>query len=283
LRTERYGAMDDININSTTSRAANGDLVTTYHIKPNGASHELQELITNLMHDVVMDMGKVTLANLGYLHINTLMYNKQTGSLNLKVFFDPHYCARVVNNPANGNKEIAVVEPLTMFENYLYVGNIYGAITSEKILAPKSKAVKDSRNMASMIVKDNGKLVETSALVLNCSLPITLAAALNISLQDPNFNVSCSTVGRGSKKASKQIIVTSANAEVPVSVDISCTEGYNAGYDPADAANYLVMLRDRVTRANENAEKLKRDVQKKAKKNSDKSSKKGNKGFNKYS
>lgn len=270
-------------INTVTTVNKNDVTVQEISIPPNGTSHDLQERITLLMHDIVLLRGKATLANLGYLGINTLLYNKERGTLDLKVYFDAHYATRVRKSDVNSSREIVLVEPLTMFEGYLYSGDIHQVVSYEKILAPKSKAVRDEVGMVSMQVKDGAKLVETNALVLNCSLPLTLAAVFDINLNDPDFDIACTTVGKGGKSATK-CIVTSANAaEVPVEVKIRYSSEYEQGYNPDDAEAYLVALNDKIERAASNQAKLKRDVKKKADKREGKMARKSSAGFNKYS
>lgn len=261
-----------------------GVLVSEMRFPPNGTTHDLQLLITGLMHNRVVDVAKFTLAEIGYLHLNTLTYNKENGQLYLKVYFDVHYAARPVRNETNSKMDLVPIAELNVFKNYLFVGDIRDCVTLEKIMAPKTKAVVDELERASLQFKeDSSKIVETDALVLHCSLPIAMAAAMDYSLADPCFNVSCETVGKGGKNAVKSIVTTSNNAEVPVSVTISHTHDDEGRYDPEDAEPYLTALMDRLQRAEQNRNKLKQSVRKTAKKNDKKQSKKKNKAFNKYS
>lgn len=250
---------------------------------PNGTTHDLQQAVTKLMHQVVMAEGKITLAELGYLHINTLTYNKETGLLHFRVYFDVHYAARVVQSEVNAKRELRPVRELSVFENYLYVGSLTSAITYERILAPKTKSVEDEFGRPALRFKeDSSKIVETDALVLNCSLPIVMAAILNTSLTDPYFDVKCETVGKGGKNAIKSIVTTSNDAEVPVSVTVTY-DSTDDNYDPEEAKPYLIGLMDRLQLASHNREKLKQSVRKTAKKNGEKRDKQKSKGFNKYS
>lgn len=270
-------------VTTTVDDYGNGP-VTEYRIPPNGRTHDLQKKITQLLHRVIMNDGRVTLANLGYLGINTLMYNKNTGEIRLRIYFDSHYACRVITNSANNQRRVVPVEPLLAFENYLFVGNIEDVITYEKVLAPRSKVKADEVGMSTMVVKDQGKLTETNAMVLNCNLAITMAAAFDIPLDDPAFKVRCDTVGKPGKNAAKSIVTTAYSDEVPLSVIVRCSpdKDESEGYDPDMAVPYLVALNEKTANAARNQEKLKRDVKKKAKKNGAKADKKQNASFNKY-
>lgn len=273
-----------LQMTTATTVADSGIAVDKVTFPPNGTSHDLQRKVTDLMHRLVLDAGKFTLAELGYLHINTLTYDKEKGQLYFKVFFDVHYAARVVQSETNAQRRIVPVGELEVFKNYLYVGNLLDVITYERIMAPKTKNAEDEIGRSALKFKeDSSKIVETDALVLNCSLPVVMAAALDVSLTDPEFNVSCETVGKGGKNAVKSIVTTSNNAEVPVSVTVTYSHGSQEPYDPDDAEPYLIGLMDRLQQAAQNRDKLKQSVRKKAKKNGEKQAKQKNKGFNKYS
>ena len=58
-------------------------IINTVEYAPNGTDHRLQRRITELMDSLVQAEGKFTLAELGYLHINTAMYDKETGKVQL--------------------------------------------------------------------------------------------------------------------------------------------------------------------------------------------------------
>ncbi|MCM1295165.1 MAG: hypothetical protein NC311_06460 [Muribaculaceae bacterium] len=273
-----------IRMETATTVAESGVMIDKITFPPNGTSHDLQRKVTDLMHQIVTEYGQFTLAELGYLHINTLTYDKEKGQLYFKVYFDVHHAARVQQSDVNASRKLVPVAELNVFQGYLFIGNLLDAITYERILAPKAKSVEDELGRAALKFKeDSSKIVETDALVLNCSLPVVMAAALGISLTDPEFKVSCETVGKGGKNAVKSIVATSNSSEVPVSVTVTHTHGDTTPYDPDDAEPYLIGLMDRLQKASQNQTKLKQSVRKKAKKNGEKNSRQKNKGFNKYS
>jgi len=252
---------------------------------PNGTSHALQRKISEFMHELVKSVGKFTLSELGYLHINTLTYNQETGALNLRIYFDIRLAARAVQSTTNKSKMIVPVQELEIFKDYFYVGKLQDVVTYEKIMAPKTKVVEDEMHRASLQFKDSNKYIETDVLVLNCNLAITMAAIHDISLTDQEFTVRCSTVGKGGKNAVKSIITTANMKEVPVSVTIvhNANSGGINGYEPDDAISYLTALQEEQYRIAKNRDKVQQKVRKDAKDKKKSVESKNSKGFNKYS
>lgn len=266
---------------STTTMVGN-QLVDQFKYKPNGADHELQEAITNLMHQLVLSEGKFTLAELGYLHINTLTADRVTGETHLRIYFDARLASRVIKSATNTSKRIVPVAELQVFRNYLYVGDLTKAVTFEKIVAPKVKVVKDEVNRASLMIKDGKRGDdELAVLVLNCNLAITMAAIHDISLTDPCYAVKCTTAGNG--QTAEKSIITATNREVPLAVIVtrSNSQVYD-GYDCADAVPYLMSVQKKVAEASKNRDKLQEKVRKDAKKKKNKRDQAGNSMFNKY-
>lgn len=255
--------------------------VTQINYPPNGTDHTLQKRITDLMDTIVSQTAKFTLAELGYLHINTLTYNKIQGTINLRVYFDVHYAARAKVSETSQKREIVPVEELKVFEGYLYVGNLTDAITYERVMAPPTKAMEDELHRASLRIKDSSKYVETDALVLNCNLPITMAAAHNHSLTDPEFRVQYATMGKGGKKAERTIITSANMDDVPLSVTVNMSASGYTGYNPDDAIPYLTMLLENTRRMTKNRDKIRDRVKKDAKKGK-KARNKQYEGFNEY-
>ena len=262
-----------------------GRVVNSIEYEPNGTDHRLQRRITELLDRIAQNEGKWTLAEMGYLHMNTVNYNAETGAVNLKVYFDVHYACRVKPDNVNGKKQLVPVNELNAFEKYLFVGPLTNAVSIEKIMAPKSKMVEDGQGRAAIRFKDDAKLVETTALVLNCNLPITMAALHDINLMDPQFQVKCTTVGRGGATKEKTIITSGKNRIIPVRVTVTAgqvvdDDGNPVGYDPSECQAYLLALREKQVRAAKNKEKIAnkaRDKAGKAKREHQ------SKGFLKYS
>ena len=263
-------------------------IVNSIEYAPNGTDHRLQRRITELLDSIAKENKQWTLAELGYLHINTLLFDQETGQVQLKIYFDVHYAARLVSSKVNGKKELTPVDELNAFEKYLFVGPLTRAVTFEKIMAPKSKMIEDEKKRASLRFKDDAKLVETDCLVLNCDLPITMAAMHDISLMDPQFKVSCSTVGAGGKDKKKTIITSGAKRYVPLRVTVTAGnvidgDGEPAGYDPEEAVPYLKASRERVQKANQNRDKLAEKARDKAEKHKNAGIVRNRKAFNKFS
>lgn len=274
-----------LNIETSTGVSENGAIVKKISFPPNGTTHDLQRKITELLDRIVRQAGMFTLAELGYLHINTLTYDKESGQIYLKIYFDANYTIRFEQSRVNTTRDFVPVQELAVFRNYLFVGNLKDVVTVETIMAPKHKNIINEFGHPSIQFKENSsKVEETHAAVLNCNLPITMAAMLDIPLDDPEFRVSCDTVGKGGKNAVKSIVTTSNNSEVPVAVTITCSQDCeDDAYDPNIAESYLIDLRERLMAANQNREKLKQSVRKTAKKNGKKRDKHNNAAFYKYS
>lgn len=270
---------------ATTTVKMNSEGNPVQHITyaPNGTSHALQRKISERMHELVKMEGKFTLAELGYLHINTLTYDQSTGALNLRIYFDIRMAARAVQSPTNKSKVIVPVKELEVFKNHFYVGNLKDVVTYEKIMAPKTRVVEDELHRASLEFKDSNKYVETDALVLNCNLAIAMASAHDISLSDDEFIVRCSTVGKGGKNAVKSIITTANMKEVPVGVTVVHDPNVKLGYDPDDAVSYLTAMQEEQRQIAKNRDKIQQKVRKDAKDKKKSNAAKSSKGFNKYS
>lgn len=242
--------------------------VTVVEYAPNGVDHRLQRRITELMDRIVQQEHKFTLAQLGYLHINTLMCDKETSTAQLRIYFDVHYAARAVKSQINGKKELRPVQELNVFEKYLFVGPLENAITFETIMAPKTKMVEDEMERASIKFKDDAKFVETEVVCLHCNLPITMAALHDISIMDPKFTVQGFTVGAGKKNVKKSIIASGAKSEVPMRLKVACSqEGWESThYDPEEARTFLMALKEKNATAAKNQDKLAKKAVTKAEK-----------------
>jgi len=265
-----------------------GTLIQEYEYGPGIEGATFAAQVSNLMHQIVKTVGKFTLAEMGYLHINTLTYDQTTRSLHLRVYFDARLAARVRTARTSKTREICPIDELNVFKNFMFVGDLTDVVTYEKIVAPKYKIIEqDELGRPAIQFKDTTKFEETNALVLNCNLALTAAASHNFALLDPEFNVACKTIGKSSKSAEKSIITTAGMKEIPVIITIvgSAETGdeEESGYDPADAIPYLQMVRERAAIAAHNQGKLEKKVRDKAKAASKKQQKKANAGFNKYS
>lgn len=265
-----------------------GTLVQQYEYGPGIEGATFASQVSNLMHQIVKTIGKFTLAELGYLHINTLTYDQTTRALHLRVYFDARLAARVKTSTTSKTRTIHPIAELNAFKNFMFVGELEDVVTYEKIVAPKYRIIeKDELGRPSIQFKDNNKFEETNALVLNCNLALTAAASHNLGLLDPEFDVSCKTIGKSSKSAAKSIITTAGMKEIPVIVTITGSaidEGdEESGYDPMDAIPYLQMIRERSANAAHNQSKLEKKVRDKAKAASKKQKKKASAGFDKYS
>lgn len=256
-----------------------------YDYKPNGVDHELQNLITDLLHRRIMEDGRITLAELGYLHMNTLMLNQATQCVELKIFFDSRFVCRKIKDPKVGKEVIRIVDEMNIFKNYLFVGDVQESITIEKILGPKTEVVEDEMGRASIKFKKGNKQVETIAAVLNCSFPIAMAAAHDVNLYGQDFRVHIEPVAKGSDHIANSIVISASNKIIPIAVHVSYvarTEVTSENrYDPQLAVLYLDELIEKLSHAEEVRVKTAEKVQKKGKK-AKKDAKRNAKGFSNF-
>lgn len=263
--------------------AMDGDVpVSTVVFNPNGTDHILQREITKLMHRVTLESGQATLANMGYYHVNTLTYQKSTNQLMLRVFFDARLALYPKKSEVNGNTEWFVSDMLNTFRGYLISDNARACCSIEKAMMPKSEIVEDENGRPSLRILDSSKLKEADVLVLNCSLPMTIAAILDVSLTDPLFGIRCTTVGKGSGKAETSIITGMRDIEVPVQTTVTFSDS-PAPYDPEEYDLYMTMLSEKIRNGKRNRSKLKEKVRDKAKEVRKKETKAQEKTFNRYS
>ena len=254
-----------------------------YEYPPIGQSTDIQDLITMLMHECVLRHGAMTLAEIGYLNMNSLMYNRKRGSIDLKVYFDPRFCMVPVKNTTGSSDKIRPRDQLRCFEGYLYVGNLNDCISFEKIRVPKTEVIDDELGLKALRIKNMDKSEEKAVAVLHCNLPIAIAAAMNISLSDPQYSIKCSTVA-GTK--SKNIIMVGDSEDIPVALKvIRGTTCADLAYDPDEIDDYLEMKSSKQVDQREKHEEIAEKIKKKAKDQKKKAEKErpDYKNFAKYS
>ena len=226
----------------------------------------IQKAMTTFIHDRVMEVGKFTMAELGYLHACSLTGDKKTGAIDLCVYFDAALATRKVVNPVNGKTMYRPVNELNIFANYLFTGDIMKCVTLENMLTPRVAGNTDRAGRMAISISDKKKTDYRAVLVLHCNVALTVASILGINLLDPNFTVRCKTIQP--KNVSPDDIVTDEqNTTVPVGVYVTWNGANESNwFDPADAEAY-VALQNASTSERKDLEK---DFQKKLKKKSEK-------------
>lgn len=264
----------------------NNAAISTYRFRPNGADHEFQQLVTNLLHQIVMDDERVTLGELGYLHQNTLMLNQDTQCPELRIYFDARFVYRKAMNPTIGREDLIVVDEMSIFKDWLFVGHPQGVFTIEKILAPKTELFEDELGRTSLRIKKGNRQVETVAAIMRCNASIAIAAALNINLGDPNFKIQFNPVAKGSNSAVDSIVVSASNRMVPVAFTVthSARTSVTADncYDPDLAVPYLMEIAEAVQNSEASRSDMIKKVRSDGKKNKRKNQQKVHKGFGKF-
>ena len=229
--------------------------------RPGVNDHELQQKVTLLMHKLVK--GTCTLANMGYLHMNTLGYNPKTGNVQMRVYFDARLATRVNGNSVTSKTERCVIEPFKRFQNYLFVGNPNQVFTYEEIAAPKVKIVTDEAGNPSIKINDE-KFEKIPVAIMHCNVPIAMSAIHDHSVLDPELMIRYDSVGN-SKKHPAQNVIQSGNAdEFPVVVNIAVPNN-DLSYDPTEAVAFLRMVMEARREAGTNRRKLEEKISAKAK------------------
>lgn len=197
----------------------------------------IQKAMTAFIHDRVMEVGKFTMAELGYLHACSLTGDKKTGAIDLCVYFDAALATRKVVNPVNGKTMYRPVNELNIFANYLFTGDIMNCVTMENMMTPRVTGNTDRAGRVAISISDKKKTDYRAVLVLHCNVALTVAAILGINLLDPNFTVRCKTI---QQESPDDIVTDEQNTTVPVGVYVTWNGANDSNwYDPADAETYV--------------------------------------------
>ena len=251
--------------------------VRRYQFEPMGVNHELQELITDLMHKIVLREGKYTLAEMGYLHMSSVAFVND--HVEVKVFFAPEL-STATGSLVNGK---ATAEPnpiLNVFKNYLFVGSLDANVSFSNMRVPKYYIDRDERDQLAIRIKDkkNKNADDTEVMVLYCNLDLILAAYYDANLLDPDFNVSCETIGNSSKNNEETpgiMISMGASQEFPVRV-MATIPVASDGYETTDAIPYLIGK----MQAKKEAKKTKKELARKVSNSAEEMVKKNDKKLN---
>lgn len=234
-----------------------GASIQQYVFGPVGSDNTLQKMITHFLHNRICADGQYTLAELGYLHMNTISYVED--HVEVKIYFHPGL-ATDKHTMKNGQEYRTPKKIFQLFQNYLFIGAVEDAITFDTITTPKFYVEKDENGRPALRIRRNTKKVsaDTNVLVLRCNLALTMAAIMNINLMNPHYKVEYETVGAANKKDRDAHIIISGNKqEYPVRVFVEHEVQSNEYYDPDVALPYI----DSRIRINDEALRSKRKIQ----------------------
>ena len=225
----------------------------------------IQRVMTKFIHDRVMEVGKFTMVELGYLHACSLTGDKKTGAIDPCVYFDAALATRKVVNPVNGKTLYRPVNELNIFANYLFTGDIMKCVTLENMLTPRVAGNTDRAGRMAISISDKKKTDYRAVLVLHCNVALTVASILGINLLDPNFTVRCKTI-QPKDESPDDIVTDEQNTTVPVGVYVMWNGANESNwFDPADAESYVALQNASVSERKD----LEKDFQKKLKKKSE--------------
>lgn len=246
--------------------------VRRYLFDPVGVTHELQQLITDLMHQIVMQDGQYTLAEMGYLHMSSIGFVND--HVEVKVYFAPELATRS-SRALNGIGSIEPNPNLNIFKNYLFVGDAKDNSAFVNMNAPKYTIDRDARDQLAVTVKSGKKnREEMELLVLYCNLDLIIGAYYDTNILDPEFSVTYETIGNSSKNTEDNpgiMISMGANQEFPVRV--RATVPMEGEYHPEDAIPYLLSK----MQARKETKKAKKELARKVSDSAEEMVKKNNK------
>lgn len=268
--------------------AENVGSIETVTYGPIGISTKLQREITQLMHELVKLDGRVTLAELGYLHMNTITFVED--HVEVKVYFHPKL-ATTAKPQFNGRAKYVPNEYLNIFKDYMFVGDLADCVGYDTITVPKYKIYQDKLGRPALSIHNTKKTEDDEeVLVLKCNLALIVAAINGVDLSDPNFTVKYETVASAKKskksddgESSGNIVATVGGnrKEFPISVTTTFSMPYT-GYDPDQAVPYLMKRLNEQQAAHNNKKKLAKRVSDEAASITKKNDKKQYKNYHKY-
>lgn len=248
-------------MNETTVIMGRENPVRRVQFEPMGISYELQELITKLMHKIVLREGKYTLAEMGYLHMSSVAFVND--HVEVKVYFAPEL-ATVTGSKMNGKATVVANSILNVFKNYLFVGSLDANVAFANMQVPKYYIDRDERDQLAIRIKDkkNKNSDDTEVMVLYCNLDLILAAYYDANILDPDFVVGYETIGNSSKNNEETpgiMISMGASQEFPVRINASIPVN-STGYEPNDAVPYLLSKMQAMKETKKTKKKLARKV-----------------------
>lgn len=238
------------------------DVLHERTFEPIGTNHDLQMTITECLSGLIQKEGRCSLSELGYLHMSTLLFDRAAQCMELKIYFDARFAARVTKN--NMGKKVTVpVSELCVFQNYFYVGLLSDVASFEKIMGPRSDVVKSPNGRASLQLKDGGKLTKYDALVLNCNVPISMATLVNADISN-GHHFEIQMLDNPTSKESDDIVVSVSKNMIPVGIRVRYEE---IGYHPSMAVPYLRSLLATSYERDSHRIEIVQDIQERAEKN----------------
>lgn len=250
------------------------DGIVHTRFNPMGFGHELQTRMTKLFHQLVMEHSDLTMAEMGYLHQSSILF--EDGRIKVRMYFHPEL-ATYREIQANGNTIMKPIPQLGCMNGYFFILtgdniDLNQVIGFDKILIPKFKIEYDELGKQAVRLKRNvedTKLQEV--MYVECNLPITVAACMDLSLADSNYRVSVETVGQ-TNNPKNRIIIDGKENSFQVWVDLQFSEG-NCGFDPGEVVPYLLSLVEKNRNRYDDQKKLAEKAEEKTEKNKKKSKK----------
>lgn len=259
----------------------NGVSTTTF--SPMGTGHQLQHLITEKLHKLIVDDPncKYTLAELGYLHfISVQMENRR---LKIQIYFDPKLALTKTVTMSGQIRYQIRPELMYLFNNRFVIlssdnagiANLDGVVTIEKILCPQGKIKFDELGRNAMYIKKDAlDMKEREVVAINCNMLITMAFLLDTDFNDEAYKVSVQSASNN-VNSDTSIMIDGNTGTYPAWITVQWNGGTK--FDGSHALEYLLRYRtmhqstaskmDKILHTAEVETIRKKDSEKKSKKN----------------
>ena len=236
-------------------KADDGVAHTWFH--PIGYGHQLQQLITKLLHTLVMKYSDKTLSEMGYFHHSSILL--VDGRVDIRIYFKQEL-ATVEKPTMNGQTYVEPIPQLGIFNGYLFYLegdqiDLRDVVGYGEELMPKCKIGFNELGHPALFFKEGGEMKKQNVCYIKCNLPILMAAAMDLDLLDPNFNVMVRTVGYGSNRK-RQVVLDGKENQLPIWVGVQHTEEDHKSYDPNNVRTYLVNLQEKISKRHEKQREL---------------------------
>lgn len=262
--------------------------VGSHQYGPVGSSEKLQRDIAKRVAMVLTMNHGASLEEIGFLG-STVLADRSGKYISVKLIFDPRLATSTRKNP-HTREVVHVLHPaLNNLANYFFVGDVSSQYVADyeecvvpkhsidekrvEVVNPETGASETvTRKVLEFRYDDNGeikKTMEMQCLVINCNPALAFACVVDADLNDPEYSFSADTVKRQAKASDKTPRAGDIKNLLPASITITRSLD-RSGYDPKDAIPYLKELH--VEKAD--AEKKKRDAQRRAHDDADKNPKK---------
>lgn len=196
-------------------------------------SKQFQEEVTNLLADLSTQYG-VTLAELGYLHMNSILYNGR--SLEMAVYFLPELACETRTLP-NGSQVSTPKAFFNALSGYFYYGELKNNCGLVSMSIPRYKVKTNDDGHKYLMVKDKLDEREEEVMAIYCNVDMVMAAIHDISLMTPGYRISYNSIGSTKKK--RPIMISASSDMYPIDLSVEWDDSDSGCYDVREVGEYF--------------------------------------------